>query len=228
MSKKAQSEDKLGRSLTYASKSGNIAKCKAALDEGSEEFPLLIHYRYSGSSSIIWSSSEGHLDIVQLLESRGANVNDKGSENLTSLCWAAGRGRWKVVEFLLSKGANVNDRSTNGLSAMLWAARNGHVRIVKLLLSNGASLYDTTTLYNVNGDNCLSLTIRNLVHPHLSLSTRFQKWPLSMAIIALKALGVYHHLDAQSIIDLHQYLGIISNASTGPMVPSWIPSLIFK
>ena len=44
-------------------------------------------------------------------------------------------------------------------------------------------------------------------HPNQALGDILRKWPTTMAIIVLDELYLYYQLDAQSIIDLWQYIG---------------------
>ena len=39
----------------------------------------------------------------------------------------------------------------------------------------------------------------------------FSKWPISMAIIALQELSLYYYLDASTIIDIYQYIGVLED-----------------
>ncbi|KAF4844111.1 putative ankyrin repeat protein R863 [Colletotrichum siamense] len=88
------------------------------------------------------ASGIGHINIVELLLSVGANVNVETSNyEQTALEAASGGGHFNIVELLLSKGANVNVGASNSRRTALEAAsEGGHINIVELLLSVGANV----------------------------------------------------------------------------------------
>ena len=89
---------------------------------------------------------QGHLEIVEYLLQKGADVNTKNLEGFTPLHDSAYKGRVEMVRLLLAKGADANakDISKNTpLHEAVVANRNDiddyyYIEIVKLLLSNGA------------------------------------------------------------------------------------------
>ena len=86
-------------------------------------------------ADIISASQNGHLEIVQILLSSGANVHAKNDE---ALKWASINGRLEVVLVLLSAGADVHVDDDYPLQL---ASSNGHVEVVRVLLSAGANVH---------------------------------------------------------------------------------------
>eukprot|EP00026_Physarum_polycephalum_P008705 Phypoly_transcript_08802.p1 GENE.Phypoly_transcript_08802~~Phypoly_transcript_08802.p1 ORF type:complete len:355 (+),score=48.37 Phypoly_transcript_08802:216-1280(+) len=94
----------------------------------------------------------GHLQIVELLISRGAKVNeeinkgvylyqdDRNSTLCTPLYFAAQGGHLDVVKLLLQHGAEVNELCERENTALMAAAEHGHLEVVKILVENGAQL----------------------------------------------------------------------------------------
>ena len=80
----------------------------------------------------------GHDKIVELLLSKGADVNAQGGKHSSVLQAASFKGHDKIVELLLSKGADVNAQGGVFGSALQAVSFEGHDKIVKLLLSKGA------------------------------------------------------------------------------------------
>ena len=91
------------------------------------------------AAAIMWASSRGHRDIVQLLCERGADVNAKDKEGNTALQGSALCGHIAVVELLLRQGANIE--ATNGETGetpLMRATSYGQNSIAVILLQAGA------------------------------------------------------------------------------------------
>jgi ankyrin repeat protein len=107
----------------------------------------------------------GHLEIVQYLAARGAEINASATNGsgYNALTGAVTSGHAAVVQWLLEHGANANYRYSAGYSPLLTAAANGRLDIAKLLLAHGADPLATTN----DGKTPLSLaTERN--HPEVA------------------------------------------------------------
>lgn len=74
--------------------------------------------------------------IVELLVTRGANVNRRLTDGRTPLFAAAEAGNLRVVNFLLSKGAQVNERILDD-TALDIAERNSHEPVARVLHAHG-------------------------------------------------------------------------------------------
>ena len=153
------------------------------------------------------SSSKGHFDIAELLISNGASVHDKDNLGRTCLILACARGRVNIAELLLSNGASVHDKDNKGLTCLMIACEDGRLNLAELLMSHGANIHDRDN----QGHTCFSVASApndGYFYPDkIKILYSLRKWPTTMAILALQALALYHHLDCQTIIDLHQYLG---------------------
>jgi ankyrin repeat protein len=86
-------------------------KDAAFLDAASDE----------GISPLIAASSEGHLDVVKLLITAGANVDGKDQDETTALMAASARGHVGAVKELLAAGAKVNEQNRDGHTALMFA-----------------------------------------------------------------------------------------------------------
>jgi hypothetical protein len=62
-------------------------------------------------------------DVVRLLLSAGASVEDKDKDGETALHHAAGEGDPEVVKALIDAGANVNAKNKEGISALHMARK---------------------------------------------------------------------------------------------------------
>jgi len=96
---------------------------------------------------IVACSMEGTYEIVELLLSKGADVNIVGSfDGRTALMWAAANSK-KTVELLLEKGAKVEVKGVDGMTAFIqsiFGNLSGSVttEVCDLLVEKGANVND--------------------------------------------------------------------------------------
>jgi hypothetical protein len=94
------------------------------------------------NTALIHAAFHGHMEIMNLLINKGADVNWKNpkDENRTPLMAAAENGKPEITRLLLEKGADVNASLTSGSTALQFASMRGHVEVMKLLLGSGADI----------------------------------------------------------------------------------------
>jgi hypothetical protein len=87
-------------------------------------------------------SEEGHVQIVDMLLNRGADVNVSTQDGYygTALQAASDRGHKQIVEMLLDRGADVNAQGKYHVTALHMASDRGYEQIVKMLLDKGADV----------------------------------------------------------------------------------------
>ena len=130
-----------GKRLSLAAERGDLAAVQAELDSGANvNDPLSNHW-----TALHRACQRGHLDIVRLISSNGADVHVKTAKSRqTPLHLACQGGHLEIVRELVRKGANVRVSDVNGLTpvATTIATLSGNPRdrqlIVKELLSAGA------------------------------------------------------------------------------------------
>lgn len=82
----------------------------------------------------------GHEDLVELLLSRGADIEHRDKKGFTPLILAATAGHEKVVEILLNHSADIEAQSERTKDTPLsLACSGGRYEVVELLLSRGAN-----------------------------------------------------------------------------------------
>ena len=119
------------------------------------------------NTPLIWASSLGSLEAVQILLAAGANPNDANALGLTPLIAAAPDAA--KVKALLAAGAQVKTKSKVGQHALAAAASSARgVESVRLLLAAGAAVNEpaaqgVTPLLAALGGSCYEESVRLLL-----------------------------------------------------------------
>jgi ankyrin repeat protein len=102
------------------------------------------HIETLDGTPLHWATHAGRKDIVELLLSKGADVNSKTSYDWTPIYFAAHERHQELVEYLLQQGAlaNLNDET---FGSPLHAARSRH--IAEILIKSGCPLNGKCTYY---------------------------------------------------------------------------------
>lgn len=96
---------------------------------------------WEGKTRLYYAAHVGHREIVELLLSRGADVNlpTRGHFHERPLHAAAKHGHAEVLQLLLAHGATVDVRVGHSReTALQFAARRGHPDAVRVLLAHRA------------------------------------------------------------------------------------------
>jgi ankyrin repeat protein len=106
--------------------------------------------------ALSWAARNDRVDALEMLVSRGANVDGEAGRG-TALTWAAACGRTEALRRLLALGADPNRRGNfggpehgDGTTALHHAAEGGQLDAIRVLLGAGAdptvrdALYDAT------------------------------------------------------------------------------------
>ncbi|KAH8736065.1 ankyrin repeat-containing domain protein [Ilyonectria robusta] len=131
--------------LILSAEQGNLAIVTALLDSGApvDVTGQMEIWRYSFNdvyaSPLSAAVKAGHIDVIQLLLARGANVNKKVNDGFPALMLAAENGSRQTVQLLIQHKADVN-YSVRGMSALTFAISEGYADIVQDLLAAGAKV----------------------------------------------------------------------------------------
>ncbi|MGD1085643.1 MAG: ankyrin repeat domain-containing protein [Verrucomicrobiota bacterium] len=123
--------------LERAANLGQLRVAAFLLDHGVD-----VDADVSGDTPLYDAAQNGQKTMVELLLSRGADVNARDASGETALLTATERGLQSVVEVLLAHRADVNLAFTkmNGEQTPLHvAAQRGYANLVNLLLAAGAN-----------------------------------------------------------------------------------------
>lgn len=93
-----------------------------------------------GDTPLMIASEEGNRRIVELLISKGANVNGRGDADYTPLMSAVRSRHADIARILLAHRAKPDLGNCFGDTALAFAANEGDIGMVRLLLENGADI----------------------------------------------------------------------------------------
>uniref|UniRef100_A0A915PGN2 K Homology domain-containing protein n=1 Tax=Setaria digitata TaxID=48799 RepID=A0A915PGN2_9BILA len=116
---------------------GSRAEAKSG---GSQPFNVDMQTESNHDTALTLAATGGHDSLVELLITRGADIEHKDKKGFTPLILAATGGHINVVELLLNHGANIeaqSDRTKD--TALSLACSGGRKEVVELLLKRGAN-----------------------------------------------------------------------------------------
>jgi hypothetical protein len=117
--------------LAAASFEGEVERVRGLLDEGVDPSGR----DDSGLPPVIYASIGTHPEVLDLLLSRGADIDDTDEGGRTILHHVEDP---VIIRLALERGADPNIQDENGATALMVAALNGDNEKIVLLLENGA------------------------------------------------------------------------------------------
>jgi ankyrin repeat protein len=130
-------EDDAARPLLEAVRRGDRDLARVYVDAGA---PVDVHFKDGTSTLGVaidgTASDPSQARVVELLVTRGANVNRRLPDGRTPLFAAAEAGDLRTVNFLIERGARVNERVLDD-TALDAAEQNGHPPIARVLHAHG-------------------------------------------------------------------------------------------
>jgi hypothetical protein len=166
----AESPDPDGMTaLQMVARTGNVRAAQILLDSGAT---VDAREKWGGQTALMWASARRHPAMMQLLVSKGADVNARStvrdyqrhvtaegrpksldSGGLTPLLYAARENCHACVEVLLKSGADINLPDPDGVSPLLVAIMNANWDLADRLIAAGADvnqwdIYGETPLFN--------------------------------------------------------------------------------
>lgn len=120
---------------------GDLAKVEAVVTE----IPMIVNVKtlVVHNTALMCAASQGTKSIIELLISKGADINAINSEG-----WNAAMGAINLpqhLELLISKGININVRGSDDSTLLMWAAYYHEKKSVELLIAGGIN--------NINAKN---------------------------------------------------------------------------
>jgi len=166
----------------------------------------------NGNTPLMWATSQGDEQLVELLVDQGSAVNLQNFVGETALFIAAARGFEKICTFLIENGGDSRIATLDGATALHIASAGGHSDVVKSLVSHGAFV----NVVDEEGDTPLHYAVRegkkNIIEilvkfcgADFNLKNEDEESPLDLSI----------ELEEKEIVDF--FSGISSSKSVTPM-----------
>jgi ankyrin repeat protein len=142
--------------LLAVARTGNVAAAKLLLDHGAT---IDAKEKFGGQTALMWASARRHPEMMQLLISKGADVNASSidrdyqrhvtaegrpksldSGGFTPLLYAARENCGACVDVLLKNKADIDLPDPDGVSPLLLAIMNANWDLAKQLITGGADV----------------------------------------------------------------------------------------
>ena len=142
--------------LMDAARSGTLDAARVLLDAGAD---INAKENWGGQSALMWAAALSQAEMVKLLASKGANLNDHGKVNqwprkviqeprpkdmnkggFTPLHYAAREGCAACAQYLLAAGADPDPEDPDRETPLLLALENMHFDTAAVLVQGGADL----------------------------------------------------------------------------------------
>merc|ERR1711879_1034891 len=120
--------------LMEAASGGFVDVGRVLLDKGADvNAPPVPSSR---DTALTIAADKGHYRFVELLLSRGAQVDVRNKKGNSSLWLAANGGHLDVVQLLYSAGADIDSQDNRKVSCLMAAFRKGHSKVVKWMVKH--------------------------------------------------------------------------------------------
>ena len=121
--------------LMTAARTGNASVVRALIAAGADVNATATE---TGSTALMWSVSEPHPEIVELLLDAGADPAASTIKGFTPLMFAARNGDIDIARALIASGVDVNAPSADGTHVLPFSIVSGQDAFALFLLEQGA------------------------------------------------------------------------------------------
>ncbi|KXJ78187.1 hypothetical protein RP20_CCG005280 [Aedes albopictus] len=95
---------------------------------------------YGGLAPLHSAIIYGHINLVQLLLRKGADIHIRNTEGWSALHYAIHHKQIEITNFLIDKGTDVNSISKNKWTALHISCNNGDADVTRMLIQKGARI----------------------------------------------------------------------------------------
>ena len=121
--------------MNEARDSSNISAMKLLLKYGAQ---IGIGKASDGQPYLVFAAEKGDLELVKMLLTQGAKVNQEGAQHETALQSAVASDRLEVVELLVRNSANINHKDLAKKSILQLAKLTNDKILTQFLVEHGA------------------------------------------------------------------------------------------
>lgn len=150
----------LGGDILGAAERGELDSVRALLESDPQ---LLNVIDQGGYTPLHKAAYNGHVEIVEYLISKGADLNALSNSGSTPLHGAAFHGHPDAVRALIEKGAEIDIKNNGGYTPFLGACAGGRFDAASLLIEHGADINALTADSNSALQNALWNNNQDLV-----------------------------------------------------------------
>lgn len=146
-----------------------------------------------GTTALDFACINGHVDIVALLISGGANVNginEAAVFPLNTVCSYDTPNHTKVAKLLLHAGAQIDKQDKEGFIPVMHACKSGNTDLVSFLVSQHADISirnfkGGSCLYEACGDNKRASTVQLLIEHGAEINSANEEGDTPLALICI-------------------------------------------
>jgi E3 ubiquitin-protein ligase mind-bomb len=166
------------------------------------------------------AAHQGHVDIVRILLSHGANLEQRDADGDTALHYACFGNQPDCISLLLSKGADINSINSTGCSSLHIAINKQLLECTKRLLEHQQPPIDVN-LQDIYGDTALhDIGIVSFV-----FVIQLKQCSFSLSLANTRVFGHFGGLDELASCGTHQsILNLIKELEETRHQTSLIPS----
>jgi len=132
----------------------NRSRCghtTAVLEAADAEVGLITRVAHNGLTLLHEASSSGHVELIQGLLERKADIHAKAAVGLDAMMISAGNGHIEALKLLFNSGADMTATDNRGCNALSLAGMYNRLDCAVFLLSRGCDL----RLVNNRGESAL-------------------------------------------------------------------------
>ena len=141
------------------------------------------------------AAHQGHIDIVRILLTHGANLEQRDADGDTALHYACFGNQPDCISLLLSKGANINSTNSTGCSSLHIAINKQLLECTKRLLEHQQPPIDVN-LQDIYGDTALH-------DIGLSISSTFPSFTSDSFLANTRVSGDHGGVDLSALTGTH-------------------------
>ena len=129
--------DQAFNDLLWRARGGHTVEVLAAVDL---DVGLVNRIGQFGYTLLIKASIGGHVDLIQGLLERKADIHARNAGGWDSVMFAAWNGNLPALTLLMNSGASMTTTDNDGQNALMYAASNDRLSCAVFLLSRGCDL----------------------------------------------------------------------------------------